>query len=332
MKYVVANWKAYFTLSETRKWLESFIDQLQTRDFTKISEQSPFTVVICPPAPFLLPIKQRLIDYPFIHIGAQDSSTYPEGSYTGEITARSLSGIAEYTIIGHSERRTYQHEDETMIQNKILNLQKEHIKVIQCIRNPQDSISREAFACVYEPIDSIGNGNIASINHVLEVKKQLSLSPGQLFFYGGSVAPENCQEYLNHSEIDGVLVATVSRNPLAFAHILRTMIPAQKRKENKTNAPAKPIIAIVACPQPVFGKAAITFFVGDITGLINGFMVTTSGISVGEVTIVGDKLAEAVMGIAVTVIFKVEVGEIDGVIVAYARLAVGEIVSEGVID
>lgn len=224
MKYIVANWKAYFTLSETRKWLESFIDQLQTIEFAKISEQSPVTVVICPPAPFLLPVKQRLIDYPFIHIGAQDSSIYQEGAYTGEITARSLRGIAEYVIIGHSERRTYQHDDETTIEKKIKNAQKEEIKIFQCVRNPQDRVSSESFACVYEPEASIGTGNNASITHVLEVKHQLSLSVGQLFFYGGSVAPENCKEYLNNPEIDGVLAATASRDPLAFANILRTII------------------------------------------------------------------------------------------------------------
>jgi triosephosphate isomerase len=74
-------------------------------------------VVIAPPALFLLPTREHLRKG--LEVAAQNVYDKPNGAYTGEISVSQLkeSGI-NWTILGHSERRTILGETDEMVANK----------------------------------------------------------------------------------------------------------------------------------------------------------------------------------------------------------------------
>ena len=120
MKYLIANWKAQMTFFQTQLWIQTFIQHIQEEQYVLSAlENDQLAIIICPPFPFIHAVKEQLQEIPNIHVGAQTISSVEEGKYTGEVTAKALSGIADFAIIGHSERRSHFHETEQNLQQKI---------------------------------------------------------------------------------------------------------------------------------------------------------------------------------------------------------------------
>lgn len=221
MKYIIANWKANKTLAEAENWIETFIAILNSNEKIKNSLiNDKLTVIIAPPYPFIITLKDKLNGQKNILIGSQDLSEIEEGSYTGEVTAKTLSSLVDYAIIGHSERRANFNETEERIEKKIGLAKKYGIEPVLCIRNNNDHVYDHAKFIAYEPPASIGNGNNEDVSKVIDMKKRLSLKEDVRFIYGASVNDENCQEYLKSNEIDGLLVGTASKDPNSFCSIL----------------------------------------------------------------------------------------------------------------
>lgn len=64
-------------------------------------------------------------------IGAQNLSSKEGGAYTGEVSAKMLTSIdMEYVLVGHSERREYFNESDTILLEK-LNQSFENGQVLQ---------------------------------------------------------------------------------------------------------------------------------------------------------------------------------------------------------
>ena len=74
--------------------------------------------VICPPFISLSTVAEYLLGTG-IRVGAQNCYFEPKGAYTGEISAPMLKGIADYVIVGHSERRQYFNETNEIIGKKV---------------------------------------------------------------------------------------------------------------------------------------------------------------------------------------------------------------------
>src|SRR6187401_95137 len=62
--------------------------------------------VICPPYLALAGV-HRTVEGSGIGVGAQNVHWAESGAFTGEISPSMLKGLAEYVLIGHSERRQY---------------------------------------------------------------------------------------------------------------------------------------------------------------------------------------------------------------------------------
>src|SRR5258708_4498731 len=60
--------------------------------------------VICPPFIYLFPLAKET-DRKKLKIGAQNLHWADEGPFTGEVSGAMLKGLADYVIVGHSERR-----------------------------------------------------------------------------------------------------------------------------------------------------------------------------------------------------------------------------------
>lgn len=212
----IANWKSHKTPQEATEWFENF-----ARYIGRPTEDKE--IMVCPPFA-LLDVCQKMAQKhtPFVQIGSQDISRFPEGAYTGEVSGKLIKSYATHTIIGHSERRqNFGDTDEVLLQ-KVLQAQANMLTPVYCVFKKDTLIPKGVSIVAYEPIESIGTGNAADPNTVEEItgfiKKQNGVS---YILYGGSVTPENVSTYTNLPSIDGVLVGGASLDPQEFAQMIQ---------------------------------------------------------------------------------------------------------------
>jgi len=125
-KIVAGNWKMNMDLEEGIKLAQSVKDHFQGKG------KSNAEVVLCSPYIHLSSLRGLLKDSG-IEYGAQNCSSEPSGAFTGEISCSMIKSTgAAYVIIGHSERRTYYKEDDTLLNKKTTLALSKGLKVIFC--------------------------------------------------------------------------------------------------------------------------------------------------------------------------------------------------------
>ncbi len=211
MKYIVANWKANKDLGQVKEWLETFSKNYRQKENV--------IVIIAPPFPFLQEVRDLSKEIKNIYTAVQDLSQFEEGSFTGEVTAKSLQGLVDYVILGHSERRKNFNESNEIIAQKVELAHKYQIKTILCLGNKVDKFIEGVEMIAYEPSEAISTGNNESIENVLQFKKSLQLGNSK-FLYGGSVNDQNIKDYLGSDQIDGLLVGGASLDAEQFSRII----------------------------------------------------------------------------------------------------------------
>lgn len=217
MHYFIANWKANHTYSTSLEWMTAFLNKIEQDAKLKTKlENNELTIIIAPPFPFIIPLKDIVKHYGNIHLASQDISCIEKGKYTGEVTAEALSGHVQYSIIGHSERRMNFNETDDLLQKKVDLANKYGLKTIYCIRNERDLFPSTISLLSYEPVHAIGTGNNENPADVVDVKKKLNIPPDVPFIYGGSANKDNVDSYLITNAIDGFLVGTASVDPIEF--------------------------------------------------------------------------------------------------------------------
>jgi triosephosphate isomerase len=220
MKYIIANWKANKNSTEVQEWITNFTMQLQGNEMLMNKLQNnAVSLIICPPFPFIEMMKPLEKTAPNIKIGAQTVSAFVEGAYTGEVTAKSLNGMVNYAIIGHSERRSHFAETDETLAARVKNAKEQSIEPIFCIRGTEDAIPSGVTMIAYEPVEAIGTGMNMPSAQVSEKKKVFTLTQGCIFIYGGSVNDQSAQEYLINTDIDGLLIGGASLKPESFIAI-----------------------------------------------------------------------------------------------------------------
>lgn len=242
-KLIIANLKMNYVQEETKEYLTQLIPLI---------ENSKNDVAICFPYTNLSLASQMLFGKKIL-IGAQNVHNEESGSFTGEISAKMLKDFdCEYVLVGHSERRTLG-EKNKIINMKIKTLLKFGIKPVLCIGETikEKEIDKtkiilkqqleqaltglyenelKSIVIAYEPVWAIGSGKNATIKDVLDAIKfireiieqnySLEASKNIQMLYGGSVKPENAKTYLQHEQINGVLVGSASLNVNSFAQIV----------------------------------------------------------------------------------------------------------------
>lgn len=268
---LAANWKQNLTWSEIESYaarLRDLLPQYFTIDTTGSKqgddvEPAP-EIVLCAPYPYI-ELLGRLLDDARIYLGAQDVSSFSGGAHTGEVSAAMLNDLGcDYCIVGHSERRWQMGEDDGKIAQKLTQLTSEAIVPILCVG--EQLAERESGAAVdrtlgqlsavmphlhdlpevviaYEPVWAIGTGYNASpadAQRMAEaIRGWLSRTLGQgradatLILYGGSVKDENVADYLQVSDMDGVLVGGASLKPEGLAGMQAAMSSVCQSSERK---------------------------------------------------------------------------------------------------
>ena len=215
------------------------------------------TTVICPPTIWLADLR-RALGTGGVAIGAQTMHFEERGAFTGETSPLMLGGIADFVILGHSERRQYDGETDERVGRKVASAVEHGLRPIAAIgeraeeRRAGDTsagIDRQLRAAIagldglagtrlviaYEPVWAIGTGDAASAEDAQEVCAQIrqilreadaGAADEVPIQYGGSVTAENAAELFAQPDIDGALVGGASLKPDQFATILQAAAAA----------------------------------------------------------------------------------------------------------
>lgn len=242
---VAGNWKMNTTPTEGAALASSIISAAGTPG-TK--------VVFGVPAVQLVKIKEITAAAEGYYVAAQNMHQEDKGAYTGEISVGMLADIGvDYVILGHSERRQYFRENDSLINTKVLKALAAGIKPIYCcgekldIREAGDQnmivgkqIEEALFSLepaqmknvviAYEPVWAIGTGVTASPGQAQEMHSFIrqmisdqfghSIAEATTILYGGSVKAGNAEELFSQPDVDGGLVGGASLDAEGFAAII----------------------------------------------------------------------------------------------------------------
>lgn len=209
-------------------------------------------VALCPPFVALTAVKSAIANT-MIKLGAQNMHDQDRGAFTGEISPVMLAGLADYVILGHSERRQHFGESDAFINRKVLAALRHGLQPILCIGETLEQNERGETEAVlarqlranlagvaaedatkiviaYEPVWAIGTGRAATANDAQQrcafVRAQLrdlfgAPAEEMRIQYGGSVTPANASEILRQPDVDGALVGGASLKSDDFIAIVR---------------------------------------------------------------------------------------------------------------
>lgn len=216
--FIIANWKSNMSLLEAQNWLEEFSNfSSEVRNFPDKK------VIICPSFVFLSQIRNILTEKKIpVSLGSQDVSTFDKGAYTGEVNAMQIKEFCEYSLIGHSERRTNFEETEDRLSKKIEMARKYGLKTILCVRGTDDLKDNKSEIIAYEPVFAIGTGNPDTPENANLIAGQIKdQKKAEYVIYGGSINSGNVKNFTSAPNIDGVLVGGASLDPQEFFLIVK---------------------------------------------------------------------------------------------------------------
>ncbi len=214
--YVVGNWKSNKTIQETKDWFDAFAP--------RASEIPQHVTVILSPSFTLLPYaKQRIAEANLpIQLAAQNVSPFGPGAYTGEVSASQIAEMAQWTLIGHSERRANFAEETEMLQSKVEQARHAGLRTIFCVQDKAVPVIAGVDIVAYEPIWAIGTGKTDTPENAAGVLGGIKDAHGlPVGIYGGSVKAENVASFVSQPGIDGVLPGGASLDPGEFLSLIK---------------------------------------------------------------------------------------------------------------
>ena len=232
------------------------------RDVRDATADMPSQTVICPPAVWLAAIAGAIgggsTEPGRLGIGAQTMRAEEAGAYTGEISPLMVAELAQYVILGHSERRQYDHETDAGVATKVASAVAHGLVPIACVGELReerqagltatvierqvraaishlDRIAGSGLVIAYEPVWAIGTGDAASGDDAQAAAAQIRsilaesdpTGAGEVpILYGGSCTPDNAAEFFAEPDVDGALVGGASLTATAFARIVQLAVEA----------------------------------------------------------------------------------------------------------
>ena len=245
-----ANWKMNLNQQEAQDLLKNILDNLP-----KLTDNQQ--VVFSVPAIYIANAVQQIEGISNVFIAAQNCHQNANGAYTGEISAPMYSSVGvNHIVIGHSERREYFAESDTLLAEKVNAVLANNSTPIFCCGEPlaiREAGTQNAFVetqlinslfhlspaqllkvvIAYEPIWAIGTGKTASsaqaqeihafIRSVLATKYGADIADQISILYGGSVKAANAVELFSQPDVDGGLVGGASLIASEFTAIINAL-------------------------------------------------------------------------------------------------------------
>lgn len=242
---VAGNWKCNKTVEEAMELAHTLMHT---------TEQANCEIVLFPPFTALESVAAT-VEGSHLGYGSQDLFYMDQGAFTGAVSGPMIAEIgSEYSIVGHSERRTYFGDTDAIVVKKVQACYRNGLDPVLCVGENEeertegrtestilsqllpvlavltdDEASRLVVA--YEPLWAIGTGKTASVEDALAVSAIIRRAVEERFnhetsrrvrvLYGGSVTAENAHAF-HQPGIDGVLVGGASLSAESFAAICNT--------------------------------------------------------------------------------------------------------------
>jgi triosephosphate isomerase len=240
LPYIVGNWK----MNGTRAMLS------EARAIDRAAARFPgVQVALAPPFTLVHAMREAVQD---IGVGGQDCHATASGAYTGDIAAPMLADAgADFTIVGHSERRAMHDESDAIVRAKAEAAQDAGLSVIVCVGEteaerdagtevtvvtgqlegslPRGENAAAKLSVAYEPVWAIGTGRVPSVDDVEAMHSAIRAHLGGVYgeagadvriLYGGSVNAKNAAELLGIAEVGGALVGGASLTAESFTAII----------------------------------------------------------------------------------------------------------------
>lgn len=213
----IANWKSHKTVEESILFLRELKESLMSID---LSEKEiiilPQFVALSECAKFS---KKENIPVSF---GVQNVSSFPDGAYTGEVSARQAFEFAKYALLNHSERRKYFHETDEDLAKKYDEAAK-ILTPIVCIQDADSAIPSGTEIVAFEPpsaISTFGTGKPETKEEVAGAFKAIREKTNASLIYGGSVSAKDIVEYKGIDLLSGFLIGAASLEVPSFTELL----------------------------------------------------------------------------------------------------------------
>lgn len=243
VRLVVGNWKMNPRTSDEAVALARAVAAMR---------RDGVTVGVAPPSVFLRDVAGTLVGTSVV-VYAQDVHWEPKGAYTGQLSAAMLDGIAAGSIVGHSEVRRDQGDDDARVARKATAALRAGLRLVYCLgeslaqrqagetgivirRQVRDGIGAIAAelrdpartVVAYEPIWAIGTGVPATGEQARDaiavLRRELDAlgldGADTTILYGGSVSAATVGEFARSGGIDGALVGGASLDAEEFAAIV----------------------------------------------------------------------------------------------------------------
>ncbi len=254
---IMGNWKMQLNLSESLKLITDLRDSLF--DFKGNVE-----IAVCPSYPHLFEVSKIKPDY--IKLGAQDMYFEDKGAFTGAVSGAQIKEIGcYYVILGHSERRHIFGEKNEEVNKKAKSAFKNNLIPVICVGEKEEErkenktnkiIQNQLEAAIsglnkeqiektiiaYEPVWAIGTGKAATgedaekvlqlIRKIIAERYSAGISNKVRILYGGSVTPDNIEEFMAKEDADGVLGGGVSLKAEDFVKVIERTDEIKSQKAN----------------------------------------------------------------------------------------------------
>ena len=249
-KIVAGNWKMNLNRSESIQLVNEISQKIKNIDL------GINRVIIAPVSVNLASVADAKKDFK-IECASQNMHFVDSGAYTGEVSADMLKDInVNITLIGHSERRAYFNENDTLLKKKVDQAMAKNIEVIFCFGEElEDRKAENHFKVVasqltnalfhlepsawkniilaYEPVWAIGTGMTASpeqaqemhefIRNLVKENYNQIVADNVSILYGGSVKPANAKEIFGKADVDGGLIGGAALKAELFVGIIEAM-------------------------------------------------------------------------------------------------------------
>lgn len=256
--FIAGNWK----MNKTAKEAVTLVNTIKAG----VHQTTGCDILVAPAFTSLASVSE-ILEGSNIELGAQNMYFEAEGAYTGEISPLMLKDVGcRYVILGHSERRSYFKESDSLVNKKARAALKYNLVPIVCVgetleqreageaRNLVKSqiegslrgfsaVEMEKIVLAYEPVWAIGTGKTATpeqaeemhgfIRRILMERFSKGTAEKVRILYGGSVKPENTLGLMSKENIDGALVGGASLKGESFIQIVKNAVSVQKEEARK---------------------------------------------------------------------------------------------------
>ena len=242
---MAGNWKMNKTVPEALA--------LTRQIYQLVGDTTVVEQLLCPPSLCLHPLKTLTAGMPF-SLGAQNCHWQESGAFTGEISPPMLRGLAQYVILGHSERRQQFGETDETVNKKTHAALAHELAPIVCVGESLSQNERgetvsfitaqvqaaldglsadqlQSLVIAYEPIWAIGTGVSATIGQIeymaASIREEVcemydqEVADGMRVLYGGSTKPDNISAIMEQPDIDGALIGGAALEAGSYAEMVK---------------------------------------------------------------------------------------------------------------